>query len=106
MRKQSRGTGKPESTKPIVGRMIVAGVVSIEDADQGISGLAVEVLHIGRSPIRLVSTVTGTGGKFSAAIAEDQIKKLSIRSLNIQLVILAPERPKLVRADRVLLNRK
>ncbi len=101
MSPQSRDPNKP---KPIVGIMIVSGVVSIEDADQGIPGLAVEVLHIGRAPIRLVSTVTGTGGKFSAAIAEDQIKKkkLSLQSLNIQLVILAPERPKLVRADRVL----
>ena len=97
-------TGVSNKPKPIVERMIVSGVVSIEDADQGLSGLAVEVLHIGRSPIRLASTVTGSGGKFSASIAEDHIKKkkLSLQSLNIQLVILVPERLKLVRADRIV----
>ena len=98
---RSEVSSKP---KPIVGRMIVSGVVSIEDADQGISGLAVEVLHIGRTPMRLASTVTSTGGKFSASIAEDHIKKkkLSLQSLNIQLVVLVPERPKLVRANRIV----
>ena len=99
MATQSKAPDQKEST---VRRMVVTGVVSIEGTDQGIPGLAVEIQHNGEPPVRLVSTVTGPAGRFSAAITEDQNKKLFVRGLNIQLVILAPERPELARADRII----
>ncbi len=88
--------------KPTVERMVISGVVSIEETEQGIPGLAVEIYHIGKSPVRLSSTITGSAGRFSTTINKDQIKKLSFQSLNIQLMLLTPERPTLVRKNRVL----
>ena len=110
MKKQSKSKaqGQPEpsddtcQSEPIVKRMVVAGVVSIEDTGQGVPGLVVEIHHIGQSPVRLSSTVTGSAGRFSVTITEDQVKNLSLHSLHVQLLILTPEKPGLVRTDRIL----
>ncbi|MCP4129129.1 MAG: hypothetical protein GY753_19050 [Gammaproteobacteria bacterium] len=105
---KSKSLCKPEpsddtcQSEPIVKRMVVAGVVSIEDTGQGVPGLVVEIHHIGQSPVRLSSTVTGSAGRFSVTITEDQIKNLSLHNLHIQLLVLTAEKPGLVRADRIL----
>lgn len=83
-------------------RITISGVVLLEGTDRGIKGLSVEILHNGECEVRLASAVTNSEGKFNFSIGENRLKQLNIQKLNVQLVLLRSEIPKLKRAKRIL----
>lgn len=99
MASKAEGTERYAATTD---RVTVAGIVLIEGTEQGIQGLSVDILHTERSSKRLGSTVTDSNGRFNVTFSADNINKSANQSLNIQLIILIPERPGLTRADRII----
>ncbi|MEN8250465.1 MAG: hypothetical protein ABFS32_16140 [Bacteroidota bacterium] len=89
-------------TKSVPQKMVVTGTVLVEGTEQGISGLSVEIFHIGKTTLRLSSVITATNGRFVVSISESQLKQLSIHDLNIQIVVLCSEKPKLSRESRII----
>jgi hypothetical protein len=83
-------------------RITISGVVFLEGTERGINGLSTEIFHIGKSAVRLASGITNSAGRFNFMIEDDLLKRLEIEELNIKLVILRSEKPKLTRAKRIL----